>query len=101
MNFFVKLGAWVKKAFGVTEKWYVRLGMGQFFDQHLVTAVKVVGDLMAVKNNAAFGEWEKEAWEAFQAATGEVKGKWITIIINIAAELLGAKALPASQKETL
>jgi len=101
MNFFKKIVDTVKKAFGFSKVWYVRLGLGKFFDAHIPTALAIITKLAQVNNNAEFKEWYQEAFDEFKAVTGETKGTWIAIVLNAAYELFKASAASASNREKL
>lgn len=70
---------------------YTRPGMQQFLEKYIDDAVTLIADLMTKHNNAEFRMWADEAFRLAQTRFGELRGTWITILINLAYEQLKAR----------
>lgn len=99
MNFLKKIGNALKKFFGAGKEWYVRLGLGKFFDAHIPTALAIISKLATVNTNKEFKDWYQEAFDEFKKITGETKGTWIAIVLNAAYELSKAANAKPENKE--
>lgn len=97
-SFFSKIFNGIKKAFGFSKTWYVRLGLGKFLDKYIPEFLGLVTKLAAVNNNAAFHTWYDEAFAEAQKIAGDAKGTWIAIALNAAYELFQRSKAPASGK---
>jgi hypothetical protein len=72
------------------KKLYTRPGMQAFLEKYIDDAVMLVGQLMTKHNNAEFKMWADEAFALAKERYGELRGTWITILINLAYENLKA-----------
>lgn len=68
-----------------------RPGLQTFLSEWLEFAVKEGELLMKQNNNAGLKQWEQQFFDAVKVKTGELKGTWITILINLAYEELKAR----------
>lgn len=73
------------------KKLYTRPGMQQFLEKYIDDAVMLIGELMQAHNNADFRLWADEAFKLAQQRYGELRGTWITILINLAYENLKSR----------
>lgn len=79
MNWFKKFISWLK---GLA----TRPGLDTFLSQYIDLAKTIIARLAEVNNNQGFDQWKDQAWKEVQAATGELRGTWIAILIHIAYE---------------
>lgn len=87
-----KIFDWFKKVFLGIKFIYFRFGMDKFLSQYIEVAIEILVDLAKVNSNAAFHEWEQQAFQKLKDRIGKpVADTWIAILINLAWEVLKAR----------
>ncbi len=65
---------------------FTRPGMQAFLQRYMDDAEKLIEDLATKHDNAGFYNWRDEAFELAKERYNEVRGTWITILLNFAYE---------------
>lgn len=84
------------KIFDFIKGLVTRAGLSDFLKKYQALAIQVITELATVNSGQGFHEWRDDAYAKFAALLKadkvEIKGTWITIILNLAYEVfLGEK----------
>ena len=81
----------LRKMFSFLGTLKTRPGFDRFLSDWQNEAVKILLNLSAVNSNADFHSWKDQAFARLQERTGQLRGNWIALVINLAFEELKAR----------
>lgn len=91
MSWFTDVKGVFKRVFSFIQSVFARPGLDKYLKQYLPVAVNILKDLADTRSNEDFHAWRDAAWRELKRATGEVKGNWIAILIDLAWEHIKAE----------
>lgn len=81
----------LRKMFSFLGALKTRPGFDRFLSTWQNDAIEILLNLSAVNSNADFHSWKDQAFAQLKERTGQLRGNWIALVINLAFEELKAR----------